>query len=190
MTSDRSSSEDTKVERPNRIEVCGGIAAGKTTLARVMKHAGHNAVFENFRLNPFIEKFYSAPSFYSFETEISFLLQHYSQIKTEGELKGGVFCDYSLALDCAYAQVTLTQAQLEIFRVVHQGVTSEVGAPGLLIHLRCAPTTQLRRIRERNRVMENSISLAYLDSINCALEELVKPTSWNGRILEIDSERF
>jgi deoxyadenosine/deoxycytidine kinase len=50
--------------RASRIEICGGIASGKTTLAVLMQRSGYSAVFENFTLNPFIENFYSDPVFY------------------------------------------------------------------------------------------------------------------------------
>lgn len=187
MTFVLSNSEDILAEKLNRIEVCGGIASGKTTLANVMQCAGHEALFENFKLNPFIEKFYSDSSFYSFETEISFLLQHYSQIKTEAQQRKGFFCDYSLLLDFSYAEVTLKPSHLEIFGSVLETVKSEIGQPGLLIHLRCDPVTQLYRIRQRDRAMESGITVQYLESLNRVLEKRVKQEAIHGRVLEIDS---
>lgn len=65
-----------------RIEICGGIASGKTTLAKLLEENGiGKAIYENFEKNPFWEAFYKNPSKYAFETEIAFTLQHYHEIK-------------------------------------------------------------------------------------------------------------
>lgn len=155
-----------------------------------MQSAGHRTVFENFRLNPFIEKFYSDPEFYSFETEISFLLQHYSQIKTEARQAEGFFCDYSLLLDSSYAAVTLTPSHLKIFQDVYETVVSEILLPNLIIHLRCSEETQLDRIRQRNRLMESGITLQYLNLLNLKVDSAVKVAPSQCRILEINSQEL
>jgi len=177
-------------ERSKRVEICGGIASGKTTFADLMRIANHRAVFENFRLNPFIENFYSDPDFYSFETEISFLLQHYSQIKTEAREPGTYFCDYSLYLDESYAQVTLTSSHLTLFQSLHSTVVNEVGPPDLLVYLRCSPATELGRIRARQRAMEKTISLDYLNQINEALAGMLQQTAKSTQIVEVNSDEL
>jgi|ERR1043165_3832114 deoxyadenosine/deoxycytidine kinase len=176
--------------RASRIEICGGIASGKTTLAALLQRSGYNAVFENFTLNPFIEKFYSDPVFYSFETELSFLLQHYSQIKTEARQTKEFICDYSLLLDSSYAKVTLNPVHLKIFHGVHEAIISEIGYPTFVIYLKCASTTQLYRIGQRHRGMESGISIQYLDQLNYALEHRVRQERDVSKTLEIDSERI
>lgn len=190
MRSNSSIGEGSGPRQLNRVEICGGIASGKTTLATVMQDAGYYAIFENFKLNPFIEKFYSDPDFYSFETEISFLLQHYSQIKTEARQTESFFCDYSLLLDFSYAEVTLKPPHLTIFQAVYETVISEILSPNLIIHLRCSAETQLERIRLRNRSMESGITTQYLDLLNHALDAIVRLEYSQSRILEIDSENL
>ncbi len=44
-----------------RIEICGGIAAGKTTFAMLMHNNKIDTVFEDFRMNPFWQAFYLNP---------------------------------------------------------------------------------------------------------------------------------
>ena len=63
------------------VEVCGGIASGKTTFAALMTNIGLIPVLEDFKKSPFWEAFYRNPGEYIFETEISFILLHYHQIK-------------------------------------------------------------------------------------------------------------
>jgi deoxyadenosine/deoxycytidine kinase len=173
-----------------RIEICGGIASGKTTLAALMPRAGYNAVFENFQSNPFIENFYSDPDFYGFETEVCFLLQHYSQIKTKALSSHITVCDYSLYLDLAYAHVTLSSSHLSTFSAVYSATMKDIGQPALLVHLRCGAKTEMERIRHRCRPMEQSISLEYLESINNSLGVYVEQARQQTKVIELDSEKL
>lgn len=173
-----------------RIEICGGIASGKTTLAALMPRAGYDAVFENFQSNPFIENFYSDPDFYGFETEVCFLLQHYSQIKTQVINGHTTVCDYSLYLDLSYAHVTLQSSHLNTFSTVYMAAMKEIGPPTLLVHLRCGAKTEMKRIRHRLRPMEHSISIEYLERINNSLEVYVEQARQQTKVIELDSEKL
>ena len=137
---------------PFRIEICGGIASGKTTLANLLK--GHaEVVLENFTATPFWEPFYETPGRYSFEAEVSFLLQHYHQIKRQ-RFDGSesiTVCDFSYSLDRAYSAVSLEAGEFRAFEAVYQRVRADSAAPALLIQLRCSPETQMRRIEARAR---------------------------------------
>jgi deoxyadenosine/deoxycytidine kinase len=173
-----------------RIEVCGGIAAGKTTLARLMRRAGYKAVLENYQSNPFLHSFNTDPKKYSFETELTFLLQHYSQIKGEHSEQKLLVCDYSLYLDLAYAVVTLNKKHGKVFNVVHKVINSELGLPSLLIYLRCSAETELKRIKRRRRFVERFISVDYLDGLNSSLELCISKIRNTVSIIELDSERM
>ena len=61
----------------NTIEVAGCIASGKTTFVRILEVESLEGIFEDHTINPFWKTFYTDPSTCAFETEISFLLQHY-----------------------------------------------------------------------------------------------------------------
>ena len=43
-----------------RIEICGGIAAGKTTLAEVLEQNGYTAIYERFEDNPRVTQCYQS----------------------------------------------------------------------------------------------------------------------------------
>lgn len=179
------------IQRPKhflRIEICGGIASGKTTLATLLKRAGIEAILENFQTNPFWEAFYRDSTAHAFETEVSFLLQHYHQIKTACAEEKIFACDFSLFLDLAYASVTLQGSQLKTFLAVHEEVSREVGPPVLLVYLQCGATTELERIRSRGRAVEKTITLEYLARLNDAVALQVANVHKRIRVLTIDSE--
>lgn len=171
----------------SRIEICGGIASGKTTLANLLERLDINSILESFQTNPFWRAFYADPVGTAFETEITFLLQHYHQIKVAKNSGNAIASDFSMYLDLAYAHVTLPHEKREIFLSVYREVEKELGIPALLIHLKCDPEIELLRIRKRGREIENSITIEYLQKINTQLEKILVEKAHPGKLLIINS---
>lgn len=171
-----------------RIEICGGIAAGKTTLAHLIADAGHLGIFEDFQAVPFWKAFYAAPGSHAFETEISFLLQHYHQIKIDSGQNGPIVCDFSFLMDEAYAVMGLQGAKLAAFMGVYREVRSELGQPDLLIQLKCSEDVELERIRLRGRRTEEKIDPGFLRALTSTLDHLVLEQS-QCPVLRIESDR-
>ena len=171
-----------------RIEICGGIASGKTTLANLLVNLDILPVRENFRANPFWRAFYADPIGTAFETEISFLLQHYHDIKDASRLERLAACDFSLYLDLSYAHVTLPPAKRKAFTAVYREIEHELGVPSLLVHLNCHPKVELDRIRRRGRKVEKPISLEYLEEINTNIGTVLAATKLTNQIVKIDSD--
>jgi len=170
-----------------RIEVCGGIASGKTTFASLMKKINLNIIYEDFIRNPFWKAFYRNPGKYIFETEITFLLQHYHQIKDGIESDKKFICDFSFLLDIAYAKIGLTGTKLKAFECVYDEIRNEVISPHLIVYLKCDAKTELERTRKRARDEESSINLDFLDSLNKALHKEVKKNQDTTPVITIDS---
>lgn len=171
-----------------RIEICGGVASGKTTLATLLRTSGISGIFENFHQNPFWKLFYENPSEYAFETEVTFLLQHYSQVKVESFGQGRFACDFSFLQDEAYADVNLAGGRLQAFQRVYEEVIKELAAPALLVHLECSAEEELRRIRRRARAEEGGVQMTYLDALNRTIKRMVANTKGTTAVLRIDSE--
>lgn len=172
-----------------RLEIVGGIASGKSTLAAVLARQGVEPVYESFAANPFFELFYSNPTRYAFQTEVTYMLQHYSSIAdaTDAAHKR-VVADFSMALDLAYARVTLSPDDLKIFEQVYDHAVAKIGWPDLLIKLDCAPEIELARIRARARPAEKSIELDYLRRLNLATEAVLDDARFRGQaVLRINS---
>jgi deoxyguanosine kinase len=169
-----------------RIEIIGNIASGKTTLANVLS-GKFQSILENFQENPFWESFYQAPDVYSFETEITFTLQHYHQIKEEITKQTSFVCDFSLTLDRSYADVTLHNKRLDIYKMLLEELVSEIGPPDVLIYLECRENELLERIRRRGRNTEKTISIDYLKSLSTSIHDNVARVGKSARVIRIDS---
>jgi deoxyguanosine kinase len=178
-------------EMVSRIEICGGIAAGKTTLANALSEEGFSACFETFESNPFWRAFYRDSRRHAFETEITFLLQHYHQIR---DLDAGsnvlCVCDFSLILDRAYAGTTLTDEELPAFLAVYEVVCRRLALPKVVVHLRCSANGELDRVVQRGREVERTTTLDLLVRLNAAIEEQLAARNLNVPILRIDSDRL
>jgi len=175
------------INRNKRIEICGGIASGKTTLATLLSKSGLEAIYESFESNPFWQEFYSNPVKYAYETEITFTLQHYHQIKKQPATNKPLACDYSFLLDIAYAEMGLQGSQLATFRTVYEEIQKELPPPALIIHLQCDPAIELARIRARGREVEKAITIDFLRCLNDAVLVQINKARGHVPILTIDS---
>jgi deoxyadenosine/deoxycytidine kinase len=144
-------------------------------------------ILEVFTANPFWEAFYDNPAENAFETEVTFLMQHYHQIKVASSAGLAFVADFSLSLDLAYSRTTLSRRQREVFAVAHKETARQLGPPDLLVYLRCSPQEELRRIRLRGRAAESTISLKYLSRLSRELEDLLAGGPRKSRVLVIDS---
>lgn len=172
-----------------RVEVAGCIASGKTTFVKAL--AGHSLkpVYEDHTVNPFWEAFYSDPSAYTFETEITFLLQHYHFAKVAGsEPQGAFILDHSFELDMAYAEVGLKGTRQEIFKSIYQEVQRELGYPSALVFLTCGVEEAARRIRARARPLEMELPLEFLSELHRELGQRIDELSQRIPIVRVDSE--
>lgn len=171
-----------------RIEICGGIASGKTTFASVFNRQNLTPLFEDFKKSPFWEAFYRNPGKYIFETEISFILIHYHQIKLALESKqNNLICDFSFLLDLAYAKTGMTDSKLHAFECVLDEIKRELPTPELIVYLDCDAQTELERIGKRARAEESSINLEFLDSLNKALALEVEKTKSHVPVITVNS---
>lgn len=172
-----------------RIEICGGIASGKTSLTQLLEDRNIGTViYEDFRSNPFWKAFYENPGKYIFETELSFTLQHYHEIKKQQD-KQLVICDYSLILDFAYANVGLTSIKLQIYKDILRELYEDISTADLYIYLECSAKEELQRIKNRNREVENNIEVDFLEKLNKELFNDI-PLSSELNILKINSEEY
>jgi deoxyadenosine/deoxycytidine kinase len=170
-----------------RIEICGGIASGKTTLASLLQQNNIGTViYEDFQSNPFWKAFYENPGEYIFETEIAFTLQHYHEIK---KAKSNItICDYSFFLDLAYANIGLSTNKLNIYQEILNELYADISHADLYIYLECPANEELHRIRDRNRSVENNIQSNFLEDLDSSLYSIISTSDAN--ILKIDSLKY
>lgn len=172
---------------PKRIEICGGIASGKTTLANLLEQNGYTAIYERFEDNPFLKDFYRDEKYdNAFETEMVFTLLHYNQLRLN-ERDSLVVSDYSLLQDLSYGIANLSKEELLVYQNIYDFLSSKLSSDNLIIYLSCSIDCLLKRIRERDRNMELTIGQEYLQNTIGALEQCIGKAE---HVLVIDSEKM
>jgi len=176
-----------------RLEIVGGIGAGKTTLARILAEAWDTQVVHEDVLNvPFFSKFYAAPQVYGFEKNISFLLSHADLIRNAaGKNEALTVCDFALFQDLSYTDIGCSPADGAAVESVYRRLVDRIGHPTLVVHLRCTPDTQLRRIALRGRSQETGIGRAYLVNLCAAIDrrlEQLQSEAPGLTVVEVDTD--
>lgn len=172
-----------------RIEIIGNIASGKTTFSKIFSDR-LLVLNESFTSNPFWELFYRDSERYSFETEVTFTLQHYCQIKDGANADKFLISDFSLYLDEAYARVTLRDRKRELYLELLDMLREELAGPALVVYLRCSSSALLDRIKKRGRKIEIGITGSYIERLEESIEETLLLSGALSTSLEIDSENI
>lgn len=173
---------------PSRVEVAGCIASGKTTLVRMVEGYIEEAIYENHATNPFWSSFFANPGAHAFETELSFLLQHYHFAKrARKETRRVVMMDHSFELDMAYAAVGLSGSRKSIFDDIYREIMVEIGGPKALVFVRCQTKHALARVRARARPGEENISLGFLERLCGELERRITTVANETPVVCVDS---
>lgn len=155
--------------RAPRIEICGPIGAGKSTLAQaIAARTGWRLVEEQFRAVPFFAAFYAGGG-YAFEKNVGFMLAHADAVRAASEPGRPFVCDYALFQNLAYADVGNVAEEVRLLEDLHRRVTGRYGPPDLLVVLDRPSTTLRERIRSRARPEEQAIDEDYLDRLRTAI---------------------
>ena len=157
---------------PKYIAIEGPIGVGKTTLAnKIAETFNYDAFLEQPSENPFLKNFYRNPSQSALATQLFFLFQRMQQIQ---DLKqGSLFetvrvADFLIEKDRLFAEVTLSNEEMDLYDKVYDHLTLDAPTPDLVIYLQ-APIDVLKdRITKRGNINEQYLTLDYLEKLNDA----------------------
>ena len=137
-----------------------------------------------------LDDFYADPLSVSFETEISFTLQHYYQIKKALRTGEHAICDFSSVDDYAFALAILNEKEMGIYNGIFTYVIEQIGKPQKLIRLYASENELLSRIKKRGRENEQSISksslLRFEESLSIAIEQFYADVP----LIKINTEQY
>jgi deoxyadenosine/deoxycytidine kinase len=167
------------------IEGCLGV--GKTTLAKgLAAYRNSQLLLEEFEKNPFLEAFYEDPAENAIETEFSFLMLHFHQLKKYAGPSSGseLIADFHLGKDVLYADLNLQDSRAKSsFIELYKFCLEKTSLPQAIIFLSAPTELLVERIRKRNRRFETNFDPTYYAAVNAAYEEYFR--RYSGKVLRI-----
>lgn len=176
------------------IAIAGNIGAGKTTLCSLLgKHFSWDVHFETTDDNPYLIDFYDDMKRWSFNLQIYFLNNRYSQILKILNGDRTVVQDRTIYEDAHIFAPNLHQMGLmssrdfKNYQELFLTMSSQIRPPDLLIYLRASIPTLVSHIQARGREYEGNMSLDYLKRLNERYENWIQGYK-EGRLLIINSD--
>ncbi len=157
------------------IVVEGPIGVGKTTLAkRLAATFNTEPILELTMENPFLSRFYANQRAFALPTQLHFLFQRARQIQSLRQpdiFKPAQIADFLLEKDQLFANITLDDDELSLYRQVYERLSLDAPLPDLVIYLQAPTDDLMRRIFERGYDYERGIDRDYLQRVNDAYIE-------------------
>ena len=155
------------------IAIAGNIGAGKTTLTKLLaKHYRWQAHYEEVLENPYLDDFYHEMERWSFNLQIYFLYNRFSQILDIQKSGKKIIQDRSIYEDAyifapnLHSMGLLTKRDFENYKNMFSLMEKLVKGPDIMIYLRSSISKLVENIQLRGREFENSISIDYLSRLN------------------------
>ena len=176
------------------IAVEGAIGVGKTSLVhRLHAEWGGSRFLEIVEGNPFLTGgFYQDMEGYAFDTEMFFLLSRFRQQRAiqmavaEGRVPA--LADYVFEKNRIFAEMTLADRDLAIWRRLFDVLAPEVGRPDLTVYLRADVDVLMDRVRARNRPFERDLERGYMTRLVESYDRFF--AAWPARRLVFDVSRL
>lgn len=155
----------------NFIVIEGNIGAGKTSLSKkIAEEYNAKLILEQFADNPFLPKFYEDQARYSFQLEMSFLIDRFNQMKNELRdlelFKSFTVSDYFFTKSLIFAKTTLEDEEFKLYRKLFNIIYSSLPKPDLYVFLYLSIDNLEKNIKKRGRSYEQTIKREYLTNIH------------------------
>ena len=157
---------------PTFIAVEGPIGAGKTTLTKLLADSfSYDTFLERPSENPFLPDFYINQSQAALATQLFFLFQRMQQIqdlKQRSLFENVRVADFLIEKDRLFAEVTLSNEEMNLYDKVYEHITLDAPTPDLVIYLQAPIEILKERITKRGNINEQYLTLDYLERLNDA----------------------
>lgn len=178
------------------IGISGVIGAGKTTLAASLSKALSLPVYhEGVIDNEYLKDFYADMKKYAFPLQVYLLnkrFRQHQQIIWQGQ--GGVQ-DRTIYEDSIFAKMLkdsnlMDERDYRCYLELFNNMANFMRKPTLIVHLDVSPEDSLKRIKLRGRIMEQSITLEYLQNLHRAYDEFLTDISKVIPVIKVNWSEF
>ena len=160
-------------ESPRYIAIEGPIRVGKSTLARILADRLNAQRVIEPEDNPFLKAFYEGEPGAAFQTQLSFLIRRFEQLRALDlgpRSNKTVVADYIFEKDKLFACLNLNDQELDTYNRYFNFFRDQVPTPDLVIYLQATPEVLKKRLKKKNATGEKSLSEDYLMEVVKAYE--------------------
>ena len=175
--------------------LAGNIGAGKSTLVELLcRRWGWTPYYEPVAENPYLKDFYADMERWAFHSQIFFLMHRarsHHQLALES---GSVVQDRSLYEDAEvfarnlFLKKRIGHRDYAVYQELYEVLSSLLPRPDLVVYLKASVPTLKRRILQRDRAFEVTISEDYLYGLNLLYEQWIGGFTL-APILTVDADR-
>jgi deoxyadenosine/deoxycytidine kinase len=162
------------------VAVAGNIGVGKSTLVeRLCLKLGWDPFYEPVTFNPYLADFYADMPAWSFHSQIFFLITRLRAHRQLMNHPSSAIQDRSVYEDAGvfaynlFLQGMMNDRDYQTYRELYLTLTEFLSPPDLVIYLQASVPTLVRRISQRNREYERTISAEYLERLNALYESWI-----------------
>jgi deoxyadenosine/deoxycytidine kinase len=162
------------------VAIAGNIGVGKSTLTTLMtQKLGWDPFFEAVEENPYLADFYKDMARWSFHSQAFFLSrrlqQHYELLQRADSVlqDRSVYEDAEIFARNLYCQGHMSQRDWQTYYDLYTILSQLLTPPHLVVYLKASVPTLLRRIAQRGREYERTISADYLSALNDLYDDWV-----------------
>jgi deoxyadenosine/deoxycytidine kinase len=162
------------------IALAGNIGAGKTSFTKVLaKRLGWQISLEAVDENPYLYDFYRDMKTWAYHSQLFYLGQtvktHHQNIQRQySVIQDRTFYENAeIFSKNLYQQGLISARDWETYRALYHSALNMSTAPDLIIYLKANVETLTRRILERGREAEKTITLDYLKQLNTLYDEWI-----------------
>lgn len=168
------------------VAVAGNIGAGKSSLAGLLaRKLGWEAFFEPVEENPYLADFYTDMPRWGFHSQVFFLARRLRQYRTNAAARGlldrpgSVIQDRSVYEDAEifacnlHRQGYMSARDWASYHDLYEAIVTLLPPPNLIVYLQASVSTLVRRINQRGRMLEQTISPEYLAQLNDLYEQWI-----------------
>ena len=178
------------------VAVAGNIGSGKTTLTSLLaKNFKWEPHYEDVDDNPYLNDFYEDMPRWSFNLQIYFLKNRFTQVAKLIESNKKVIQDRTIYEDAyifapnLHAMGLMTTRDYKNYLDLFKLMEAFIKPPDLLIYLRGSVPSLVNQIQKRGRAYENSIRIDYLKRLNERYEAWIS-TYEQGKMLVVDIDEL
>jgi deoxyadenosine/deoxycytidine kinase len=155
------------------ITIAGNIGVGKSTLTALLaERLEWEPVYEAVTENPYLADFYEDMQRWSFQSQVFFLSrrlqQHHDLLQRERPViqDRSVYEDAEVFACNLYQQGHLSERDWHCYMDLYRTLATLLQPPHLVVYLQASASTLRRRIGQRGRGYEQTISDEYLGQLN------------------------